>query len=270
MPRHVQSVRPHQSKVASSTVVKALAVLNTLADICEEQSKGASVSEISMRSEESPSSVCKHLAAFQQIGLVEQDYVTERYHIGMYALRLATLAMKELSIREIAAPYLRKVADRVGETVHLVARDGMRVVYIDKVESPKTIRMHSEIGLRNPMYCTGVGKAILAYSPMSLVEAVIAEGMIPHTPNTITSRHALLNDLDQIRVRGYAIDDVEHEPEVRCVAAPILNHLNEPLGSFSISCPKWRLPDERIAEYGGLIKEVSEEISRRFGYIPTL
>jgi DNA-binding IclR family transcriptional regulator len=267
--RQLKPIKQAKDKIASSTVIKALHVLNTVADLCELQTQGASVKEISVHSGENPSSVCKHLAAFQQIGLVDQDDKTERYRIGIYSLRLATLALKQLSIRDITSPYLRRIADRLGETVHLVIRDGLRVVYIDKVESPKTIRMHSEIGLRNPMFCTGVGKAILAYSPISLVDAVIEEGLTPYTANTLTSRGALLEDLELIKMRGYSIDNCEHETEVRCIAATILNHLEEPIASFSVSCPKWRLPDERIEEVGVLIKEISLEISKKFGYLQT-
>lgn len=265
MTRRIQT-KPSKDKVASSTVLKALHVLQALADLCDNNPQGASVSKISQKSGESPSSVCKHLAAFQQYGLVEQDPYSELYRIGIYALRLSTSALKSMSIRDIVSPYLRKIADRVGETIHLVVREGLRVVYIDKVESSKTIRMHSEIGLRNPLYCTGVGKAILAYSPISLVDAVVTEGLIPFTPQTITSRGALLEDLEQIRARGYSIDNCEHESEVRCVAAPILNHLKEPIASFSVACPKWRLLDERVDEIGDLIREISAEISARFGY----
>ncbi|WP_274650970.1 IclR family transcriptional regulator [Paenibacillus humicola] len=260
------AAKSSKDKVASSTVVKALRVLQALADLCDDSPEGASVSRISAKSGESPSSVCKHLAAFQQYGLVEQDPFSERYRIGIYALRLSTLALKPMSIRDTVSPYLRKIADRVGETIHLVVRDGLRVVYIDKVESSKTIRMHSEIGLRNPMYCTGVGKAILAYSPASLVDAVVAEGMTPFTPQTIVSRSALLEELEHIRSRGYAVDNCEHESEVRCVAAPILNHLKEPIASFSVSCPKWRLSDERVTEIGEMLTSISAEISGRFGY----
>jgi DNA-binding IclR family transcriptional regulator len=270
MPRRMRIGKPFKEKVASSTVVKALHVLRTLADLCVTQQEGASTSEISRHSKESASSVCKHLAAFQQVGLVEQDHLTERYRIGVYSLKLATLALKPMSIRNIAAPYLRNIADKVGETIHLVIRDGVRVVYIDKVESSKTIRMHSEIGLRNPMYCTGVGKAILAHSPLPLVDAVVAEGLTPFTANTLISRGALLEDLEIIRMRGYAIDNCEHEAEVRCVAAPIFNHLNEPIASFSVSCPKWHLTDERIPVIGDIVREVSFEISSKIGYTPPI
>jgi IclR family KDG regulon transcriptional repressor len=266
MPRRNHSYNRVHEKIASSTVVKALNVLDVLANLCDQQPAGASVSEIARQSGENPSSICKHLAAFQQIGLVEQDSHTERYRIGTYSLRLASLTLKTLNIRDISAPYLRQIADQTGETVHLVIRDGLRVVYIDKVESSKTIRMHSQIGLRNPMYCTGVGKAILAYSPLALVDAVLAEGTISFTDHTLTSREALLKDLDKIRERGFAIDDGEHEAEVRCSAAPILNHLKEPIASFSVSGPKWRLSDEKLEEIGKMVHDTALEISNRLGF----
>ncbi|MCR8631510.1 IclR family transcriptional regulator [Paenibacillus radicis (ex Xue et al. 2023)] len=267
MGRRNPNTKDTNQKVASSTVVKALHVLEQLAALCDTSPQGASVSEIAKLSGESPSSVCKHLAAFQQSGLVEQDEHSERYRIGLYSLRLASLALKTMNIREIASPYLRKLADLAGETVHLVVRDGLRVVYIDKVESSKTIRMHSQIGLRNPMYCTGVGKAILAFSPSSLTDAVIAEGLIPFTPYTLATQGTLVADLELIKARGFSIDNCEHEPEVRCVAAPIFNHLKEPVASISISAPKWRMSEERIETSGVWIRDTALDISNRLGYI---
>jgi IclR family acetate operon transcriptional repressor len=256
---------PHQ-KTASSTVVKALHVLEQLAELCDANPQGASVSEIARLSGDHPSSVCKHLAAFQQYGLVEQDEATSRYRVGSYSLRLASVALKTMNIRDRAAPSLRKLAELSGETIHLVIRDGLRVVYIDKVESSKTIRMHSQVGLRNPMYCTGVGKALLAYSPSALTDAVIAEGLVPFTRHTLSTPGTLLSDLEQIRLRGYSIDNGEHETEVRCVAAAVFNHLKEPAAAISISGPEWRMTEERITPAGELIRETALELSAKLGY----
>ncbi|MFC5449247.1 IclR family transcriptional regulator [Paenibacillus aestuarii] len=267
MARRVITTGESKDKVASSTVLKALNVLHVLSELCDQQLDGASVSQISRLSNESPSSVCKHLAAFQKMGLVEQDSHTERYRIGVYSLRLAAIAQKTLNVRDIAAPYLKKIADQFGETVHLVVRDGHQVVYVDKVESSKTIRMHSQIGLRNPMYCTGVGKAILAFSPLSLVDEIAADGFTAYTPSTLVTREDLLRDLEQIRRRGYSIDDGEHESDVRCAAAPIFNHLNEPVASLSISGPKWRINDSLLQEFGLTVHDVALHISRGLGCV---
>jgi DNA-binding IclR family transcriptional regulator len=206
------------------------------------------------------------LAAFQQEGLVDQDPHTDRYRIGLAALKLGSIVMKSFRLRDFASPYLRKLSELTGETVHLVVRSGTKVVYIDKVESPKRIRMHSEIGMRNPIYCTGVGKSLLAFSPPALVDEVAAEGLHPFTPRTITTKERLLEELARIRKQGYAIDDEEHEPDVFCVAAPVFNHLGEPIASISITVPKWRLSEDRIEQMAKLVVEATMEISRELGF----
>ncbi len=255
-----------KAKVSSSTVVKALHVLDALAELNSSNPDGASVSEIARLSGEHASSVCKHLAAFQQYGLVDQDPQTERYRIGIYALKLSGILLKRINIREIAMPYLRQLTDQTGETVHLVVRDKLRVVYLEKMESSKAVRMHSQVGLTNPMYCTGVGKAIMAHSPPSLLEEVVQEGMERYTPKTLATKEELQADLVKIRTRGYSIDDEERDPDVRCVAAPVFDHTGTPLASVSVSAPKWRFTDERLHEVGVLTRQIADEISRNLGY----
>lgn len=252
-------------KVASSTVVKAMHVLRVLSELTEQNPQGASVSEITRASGEHASSVCKHLAAFEQYGLVEQDEATGRYRIGHFALKLANTMLKRLNIREIASPVLRRLAEQTGETTHLVVRSGLRVVYIDKVESSRTIRIHSDVGTANPMHCTSVGKALLAYSPESLVQQVIDEGLKQYTKYTLTTGEALREDLAKTRMRGFAIDREEHEPEVRCVGAPVFNHRGEVTAAISISGPKWRMDESRLQELGVLVREGALEITRRLG-----
>jgi DNA-binding IclR family transcriptional regulator len=252
-------------KIASSTVVKAMYVLQALTELSRNNPEGASVSEISQGSGESPSSVCKHLAAFQQFGMVEQDSKTDKYRIGTFPLLLASIAIGRMDIREIAAPYLRQLSEQAGETVHLVILDGIHVVYIDKVESARTIRMHSQIGLRNPLYCTGVGKAIMAYSPDSLVEQVCKDPFIRFTETTLYTRSLLLEDLAAIRTRGFAIDNGEHESEVRCVAAPIFNHTNEAIAAISVSGPGWRMNDAMLVDAGQWVRSTAQEISTKLG-----
>ncbi|MBP1995616.1 IclR family transcriptional regulator [Paenibacillus eucommiae] len=248
-------------KAAASTVIKAMRVLDILLELHILQPKGASLKEIAARSDESPSNVCKYLASFQQAGLVEQDPKTDLYRIGHYALKLSTPLLNESGIRELARPYLQSLSEQISETVHLVIRDGLEAVYIDKVESSQTIRMHSQVGGRNPLYCTGVGKAILAFSPQPLTQRVIEAGLAAFTDSTLATSDKLLTDLAVIRTRGYAIDDGEHEPDVRCVAAPVFNHMNEVVASISAAGPLWRLPDERLPAIGEHVRSAAQAIS---------
>jgi DNA-binding IclR family transcriptional regulator len=254
-------------RVASSTVVKAMYVLQALTTLNRLNPDGASVNEISQGSGESPSSVCKHLAALQQFGLVEQDSRTDNYRIGTFPLLLASIVLDRMDIRTIAAPYLKQLSEQAGETVHLVILDGSHVVYIDKVESVRTIRMHSQIGLRNPLYCTGVGKAILAYSPDALVTQVCKEPFIRFTATTLYTKPLLLEELAAIRARGFAIDNGEHESDVRCAAAPIFNHRNEAIAAISVSGPETRMDESMLADAGRWVRATAQEISIKLGAV---
>lgn len=254
-------------KVSSSTVVKALRVLDSVLTLSQDTKAGVSVSELARHSGEHASSICKHLAAFEQFGLIQQDPQTERYAIGNYALRLADTVLKHLDLRQASKGTLQKLVDQSGETVHLVIRDGLRVVYIEKYESTKAIRMHSELAARNPLYCTGVGKVILAFSPPALLEAVIQEGLPRFTEHTLTTASDLQTDLALIRSRGYAIDLEEHENDVHCVAAPIYNHQGYVVGAISIAGPKWRMTLEQLTEFGHQVKSAAAVISQQIGYV---
>ncbi|GIP31936.1 IclR family transcriptional regulator [Paenibacillus sp. J2TS4] len=253
------------NKAASSTVIKALRILDSLLILSADRPEGVSVSELARHSGEHASSVCKHLAAFQQFQLVDQHPHTDKYVIGTYSMRLAAAAMKHIDLRRAASRHLHELMEASGETVHLVIRDGKRVVYIEKVETSKPIRMHSNLGTRNPLYCTGVGKAILAFSSPSLIEAVIDEGLVRFTEHTLTTSSELLQDLDTIRRRGYALDLGEHEPEVHCAAAPIFNHLGEVVAAISVAGPKWRLPQEKLDRAGQLVMRAANQISNQIG-----
>jgi DNA-binding IclR family transcriptional regulator len=152
------------------------------------------------------------------------------------------------------------------ETVHLVVYDHGEVVYIDKVESPNTIRMFSQVGRRNPAYCTAVGKAFLAYLPEAAFDEVVARGLTHRTDNTRTTPEALRADLELIRQRGYAVDDIENEPEVRCVGAPIFDYSGRAIAAASVSGPATRVTGERVPELGRVVKGATEKISERLGF----
>lgn len=249
---------------ASGTVVKALHVLEVLTKLNERSKDGASLTEISKACGISPSSTYKHLAAFLQYGIVDQNPRSERYRLGLQILKMADIIAENLDIRDIAAPILRELSVKTGETIHLVLIEGTEVIYIDKVEPEKSVRMHSRIGARNPLYCTGVGKAILAFSSEDLLHQVAKKPFTAFTATTHQSIDSLKQDLIEIKKRGFAIDEREHEADVRCVAAPVFNRHSEVSSAISISAPAWRMTDDRIEEWSGLLIQSAEKISNRY------
>ena len=166
---------------------------------------------------------------------------------------------------QIVRPYLRKLMEATGETVHFVERDGIDAVYIDKVESLSNgIQMVSRIGSRIPLYCSGVGKAMVAEMDEWEIEEIWNNSeIIRLTPYTITDHDDFKMELDEIRRRGYALDNEENETGVRCIACS----LKEPAGgarhAFSISAPVSRMDNDRIRELADSVLKVREEIAEK-------
>ena len=148
----------------------------------------------------------------------------------------------------ILATVPEKLSNDVKEIVHLVERDGNEVVYLHKFEPLlRPISITSSVGLHNPMYCTGVGKSIMAYLPEKEVRAIWdGTQVIPFTPKTITTWEALQEDLSCVRERGYAIDDEENELGIRCVALAVPGMNGRAEAAFSISGLAAQMTDDRI------------------------
>ena len=143
---------------------------------------------------------------------------------------------------------------------------GTRLLYVDKKESTKSVRMYSSVGRTAPLHCTGVGKAILAFQPPEVVEHVIEHlTFTVFTPTTLRTADELLQELAAIRRRGYAFDLGEHEEEVRCVAAPILGPQGVSLGGLSISAPAFRIGDAFETSWPQLVTRSAHAIARNLG-----
>jgi IclR family KDG regulon transcriptional repressor len=154
------------------------------------------------------------------------------------------------------------------ETVHLAILDGTDMLYVGKMDSPMSVRMHSVIGARNAIYCTAMGKAVLAFLPSEQRTALLDQVAITRrTPNTITDRAALTEHLELVRVQGYAIDDIENEEGIRCVGAPIFDHRGHPVAAISISGPAYRLSNSRLEELSQPVAQAGLEISSKLGYL---
>lgn len=198
-----------------------------------------------------------------------QNDADGHYHVGTRVLALSKSMLDGLRLPEMARPGLRSLSRTAQETVHLSVLDDAEILYVDRAESPQSVRMYCTIGTRNPLYNTSMGKAILAYLPEEKRDALLDRIVLaPRTPNTITDRAALLDDLRDVRARGYAIDDMENEEGIRCIGAPIFDLGGEVIGAMSISGPAHRLPMERLDELSQPLIETAAEISAKLGYAP--
>jgi len=224
------------------------------------------------------SQLCKELripksTAFSILETLEKEQAVVReeetgmYSLGIRLLELGQEAQQNFELRRVASPVIQQLNREIDETVHLTVLDNDVVLYVDCYESSKRLRTYSVIGVRAPLYCTAVGKAILAFLDQDEQSRIIQRMQFQQfTPNTITSREALLKNLDEVRRKGYSVDDIEHEEGVRCVGAPIYNNKGRVCASISISGPASRITSERIEFFAQKVLEAAREISRRLGY----
>ena len=200
---------------------------------------------------------------------VERHEQTGGYKLGLACLELARAYSESSDIRVTALPDLEALRDDTKETVHLAVFDRHEVVYLDKLPGLHAIGiMSSQIGRRAPAYCTGLGKALLAYQDVEEVKAHFERnGFRRFTDTTIQSVEELAQQLEQIRQRGYSFDFGEHEPEVRCIAAPVFDINGRAIAAISVSGPSSRLDLlEENRELIARIWESAHSISAKLGY----
>jgi IclR family transcriptional regulator, acetate operon repressor len=192
----------------------------------------------------------------------------QTYELGLRLLRFASKSWSRNRFREIAEPIMRRLHEATGETVHLGILSGSEVVYLDKVESRQTVRMHSQIGNASPTYCTGVGKAALSTLDDAFVRKLLAETVFrQHTPTTLSGVDALISELHDIRETGNAFDREEHEPGIHCVAAPVASREGTLAAGVSVTAPAFRVPMRQLQAWAPLVREaglaLSEEVNAR-------
>lgn len=208
------------------------------------------------------------LASMKEIGFIEQARGRDRYRLGLKLFELGSMFLANLDLHREAQPYVDGLAKLSGEVVHLCLFDGLHAVYVDRKEldsGPSSLIMTIEGA---PCYCTGVGKAILAFRDLATFDQVVAAGLKRYTPSTITDPEALRRDLAETRARGYSIDRSEHQPNLQCVGAPIRDAGGSVFASISVSGPRERITDARVPVLGPLVAETAETISRALGWTP--
>lgn len=246
----------------STTVTKAMSIVEILAARAD---VGVGLSELSALIGMPKSSTHRYMATLQSVGLAERTGV-DRFRLGTRVIELAGSFLANSDLRSESQTTMDELADMTGETIHLAVPSGTDVVYIAKIESKHTLGMSSHIGARLPMYCTSLGKAILAFSAPGLLQVVLAERPQARTPHTITSAKALREELVTVRSQGFALDNEENEAGICCVGAPVIDYTGNAIAAISISGPRERMTRERAIQLGPLLWESTQRVSRRQGF----
>jgi DNA-binding IclR family transcriptional regulator len=235
-----------------------------LLELIAKSREGLNITQLEKATSMHRSTIYRYLNAFAAYGYLER-FQGGRYRLGPKILELASLILDRLDIRDVARPLLIELSERTDATVHLCRLDGTEVVYLDKIETSRSLPLYSRIGARAPAYCTGVGKAILAFLPPERLERVLERiNFRRYTPNTITNRADLLAELEATRKRGYAVDRGEHEEGIYCVAAPIFDLYGEPIASISVTDLARKI-SKREKWYAQMVLKTAQSISNALG-----
>jgi len=208
------------------------------------------------------------LLSLEKCGLVEKDGKTGEYSLGMAAFEIGNAFLRQMDFIKISKPVMGDLAFKVQETVHLAVLSDTEIVYVDKVDSPRTLGVMSKIGQRAPLYCTGLGKVLLAFQPEDVLSRIIDKiSFTSYTPKTIPSKDKLIEELNEIRKRGYALDEREFEEDVECIAAPIRNHLGDAIAALSISGPQRKINTPQEKQFVSQVMNAAALVSSKMGYM---
>lgn len=240
------------------TVGKALAVLDQVAAF----GRPVRFTELLLGSEFPKATLFRLLQTLTHQALLSHDPDTGTYSLGVRLVRLAHAAWNQSSLAPIARPFIDALSQDMGETVHLAQLDTAHVLYVDKRNAQVPLEMYAQAGKVGPAYCTGVGKAMLAFLPDAQLERLLPQMSFHRfTRNTLTDPEALKIELAAIRVRGHAMDREEHEPGIICVAVPILSTRNRVLGALSVTSSTARTTLGDLEGRAETVKAVARRIA---------
>lgn len=252
---------------AKTTIIASVAKALSILDLFSAKITELSVTEISSQLGISFPTAHHLVSTMVAKGYLQQNPDNRRYRLGIRCLTIGIAARESISVVGIAQPVIEELAAQVNEHVNLAVLDDDAAIYVSQVLSARTIAMFMRLGTRVPMYCTGVGKAILAHlAPDRAERAAALGGYVPYTATTIRDWHELSRELATIRTLGYAVDREEREEGVICVAAPVLDHANQPCAAVSVSGPSTRMLPQ-IEQLGGAVRSAAEQISGKLGYV---
>jgi DNA-binding IclR family transcriptional regulator len=226
----------------SQSLARALQILASLGE------GDRSLDQLATELDVHKTTVLRLLRTMEAERFVRRDEA-HRYRLGSRLFALADAAREQHAVRAVAAPHLRQLNQKTGQTVHLAAWENGEVIYVDKLDSVRSVRMYSQVGVPAALHCTAVGKVLLAAQPKRQREALLASiDYHAFTPQTITDPDVLRDELDTVRAQGWAQDRAEHESFINCIGAPVTDRDGRVVGAVSVSVPDVLLNYEQVLE----------------------
>ena len=251
-------------KARLSSVANSIRVLTSFSG--EEDELG--ITTLATRLRLAKSTVHRLATTLTSAGFLEQNADTGKYRLGVALFELGALVRRRMDVANEARPKLRELLEKTGETVQLGIVDQFSVLYVYEMESRHAIRMAAAVGGRAPLHCTAVGKVLLAFQPADYVKRVLERGLTANTSRTPTRREAVLEMLDEVRQREYAIDDEESETGLRAIAAPVRNHTGAVIAALGVAAPVQRMSKKTMHTCVPSVIDTANAVSARLGYLP--
>ncbi|WP_434688838.1 IclR family transcriptional regulator [Hungatella sp. SB206] len=248
-----------EQEVKVKSLVKVFAILECFSN--SEPELG--ISEISRKLGMLKSTVYNIVATCEALGYLVQNKESGKYYLGVKFLQFSYIVNNHMGLRNVFLPYMQQIANDVRETVYMGIPHGDEVLYIECCSPMPQTSQRTILGEHAPMYCTGLGKAMMAFLPEQEQKEYTSRPLEPYTETTITDSQTLLKELETIRQRGYAIDDMEHEYGVVCIGVPVFGNDGRVVAAVSVSAPSLRLKKHIIKIYAGKIQTYLQPIQNK-------
>lgn len=234
-------------------------------DVFGREWRPLSVAELCRETGQPKSSLHRVLSTLVQAGVLEQN-AQGLYHLTLKLWRIGALALTEIDVLQIARPHLEALSEAADETVHLaILEHDNGVIYLSKVESPRSIRVQTQVGKVSPSWCTATGRALLAFDTAAR-DGMLASPKRKFTPATVTDSKRLRQILDDVAKAGFAVTKGENNPEMGGIAAPIRDHSGKVVASCGVAIPAFRMNEDLIKRCTELVLKASSDISDDLGY----
>ena len=247
----------------SEDSLKSLHKIGRILECFSTSHRAMSLGDICRRTGLPKSTAHRLLASMREVGLLDQDRERESYRLGLRLFEYGNTVLSNLDLHREALPTLEALRRLSGQTVHLAVFDGLRAIVIHSADVSRSAVTHIE---SSPTHCTSVGKAILAFQPDEVFRRIVGMGLTRYTDATLTDPDALSTQLALIRSRGYAVDEGEHQPGLRCIGAPIRDRNGHVFAAVSISGPSWEISVEKTDGMSKIVMHHAGVISQRLGY----
>jgi IclR family transcriptional regulator, KDG regulon repressor len=247
--------------------LKSLVKIGRLLDCFSTLRRSLSLTELCELTGYPKSTTHRLISSMKEIGFLDQDGERDRYRLGIKLFELGNMVLSNMELHREARPFVDALSRISGQLVHLAVFDGRQAVVIHRSDPCSEAGTPLTLVENAPVHCTSVGKAILAFQPQLIIDRVAADGLKRFTPNTVTDPGKLARELEAVRARGYAVDEGEHQPGLRCIGAPVRDRTGCVVAGLSVSGPSWKIPAAEVTAMSEIVIHHAAGLSAKLGHV---